>query len=360
MLSAMCLTYSCQPEQATKGNNGIYPTLTVQLSKYVSESKYPAALRGIQHVTIRPRVPGTIKRICIEEGAHVVAGQCLFIIDPVPYQAALRQAEAQKTSAEAQVATARMHYEARERLHRDSIVSDYDLLAASNELATAEAALAMAKAQLVKAQQDLSYTEVCTPTNGRTGMFTYHVGDVVETNQALLTVSDDRTVHAYFSISERQVLDLTKRFGSLKALLKALPEVGLELSNGQRYDKKGEIDAISGIIDPTIGTVQLRAAFENPDRLLRNGGSAQLLLPISIDSAIVIPRAATFEVQNKVFCYRVIEGKAVQTELETDPSEDGRNYLVMKGLKEGDVIISKGAGLVKNGATVVRAEDAEK
>lgn len=356
-ISATLLTgialISCQPEQADKGNNAQYETLTVTLSNYISESRYPATLRGQQHVSVRPQIAGTLTRICIEEGAYVRAGQCLFVIDQVPYQAALRQAEAQVKSAEAEVATARMHCQSREALHRDSIVSDYDLMSAQNAMASAEATLAMAQAQQVKARQDLSYTEVRSPVNGVTGMIAYRVGDLVSSSSnPLVTVSDDRTIHAYISLSESQMLDLTEQYGSNEALIHSMPEVSLLMSNGKRFGHTGRIDAVSGTIDQATGSVQVRAAFDNPDGLLRNGGSGQLLLPTYYDSAIIIPRTATFEMQDKTFCYRIVDGLTSQTLLQVSISDDGRNCIVHQGLNVGDVIIAKGAGLVKNGTQV--------
>ena len=349
-----CLLTACEANSAKRTASNRYEMLTVGLSDYTSENLYPATLRGKQFVSVRPQVSGLLTRICIEEGAKVKSGQLLFVIDQVPYRAALRNAEANVANAEAQVATAKMTLESKTALHGEGIVSDFDLQTAQNALASAQAALAIAEAQQVKARQDLSYTEVRSPVEGVTSMIPYRVGDLLTANasEPLVTVSDDQTIHAYLSMTERQVLDLTQRYGSTEALLAAMPEVGLRLSNGQRYNQNGKIDAISGTIDPETGAVQLRASFPNPEMLLRNGGSGQIVIPLRFEQAIVIPRAATFEMQDKVFCYRVVEGKTVQTPLQVTSSDEGQQYLVHEGLKVGDVIIAKGAGLVKNGMEV--------
>ena len=134
--------------------------------------------------------------------------------------------------------------------------------------------------------------------------------------------------------------------------MKGMPDVSLLLSNGKEYAQKGRVDAVSGIVDASTGSVSLRAVFPNQEHLLRNGGTGTVVVSTIRDNVIVIPQTATFELQNKVFVYRVVDGKTSQTEIKVAPLDDGISYIVEEGLAEGDVIIAEGAGLLKEGLEV--------
>ena len=159
-------------------------------------------------------------------------------------------------------------------------------------------------------------------------------------------------MYAYFSMSEKQVLSLTEKYGSLDNTLASLPEVSLVLNDGTEYEHTGKVDVISGIVDKNSGTVRLRAVFPNAERRLMSGGSANVVMPYEQKSCIVIPQTATYDIQNRIFAYKVVDGKAVSTPIEVFEINDGKEYVVESGLSEGDVIISEGAGLVKAGTKV--------
>jgi len=113
-----------------------------------------------------------------------------------------------------------------------------------------------------------------------------------------------------------------------------------------------DIDAVSGIVDKSTGAVRMRARFANPDHLLRSGGNANVIIPTEIQNCIQIPQAATYEIQERTFVYKVVDGKAVSTRVSVYKYNDGSNYIVESGLEEGDIVIAEGAGLVKEGTTV--------
>lgn len=332
-----------------------YPTLTITLADKELSLAYAATIRGRQHVDVRPQVSGCITQICIAEGAAVRKGQTLFIIDQVPYQAALATAEASVKSAEAALSTARMNTEAKEKLHERKVVSDFDLRTTRNAELEAEAALALVKAEEVNARNNLSYTVVKSPVDGVAGMIPYRVGALVSSSitDPLVTVSDDSEVYAYFSMSENKILDWLMSAPTLSAVIDSMPPVSLVLSNGATYGEQGRIDAISGTIDIKTGGVSVRAVYPNTRRLLRNGSAASVVVPVVRRNAIVIPQKATYELQNKVFAYKVVDGRAVSVPITVEEISDGKEYIVTDGLQPGDVIIAEGAGLVKEGAVVV-------
>ena len=317
-------------------------------------SPYTARLTGRQIVEIRPQVSGIITRICINEGQQVRKGQTLFIIDQTPYRAALQVARANVEAAQAKLTTARMEYESSRKLKAGQVISDYTVQTSLNALNEAKAALSQAKAQELNARNSLSYTVVKSPVNGSASMIPYHVGALVSSSIAepLVTVADDNVMYAYFSITENQTLDLIQQYGSLNQFLQQASDVQLKLSNGTIYPQHGRINAVSGTVDNTTGSVSLRATFLNPQHLLHNGASATVLLPTKRQGCISIPQEATYELQNRIFVYRVIDGKTKATPIEVFPQNNGREYIVERGLEPGDIIVSEGAALMKDGMEV--------
>ena len=352
------LLNACTSEKGKKkqGDQAQYKTLTIQRSDQILTSEYSASLTGRQIVEIRPQVSGNITRICINEGQQVTKGQTLFIIDQVPYQAALEVAKANVTTAQAKLETARMEYESSQTLKNEQVVSDYTVRTMQNTLNEAKAALAQAKAQEMNARNNLSYTVVKSPVSGSASMIPYHVGALVSSNISvpLVTVADDHEMYAYFSVTENQTIDLIQQYGSIEQFIKQAPEVELRLSNGSTYPQKGHINAVSGTVDAATGSVSLRATFPNANHLLHNGGSGCVVVSTHRKGCIVIPQEATYELQNRVFVYRIIDGKTKATPIEVFRLNNGKEYIVETGLNEGDVIIAEGAGLLKDGIEVRR------
>lgn len=331
-----------------------YKTLTVKLENRTLMQGYSARLDGQQVVEVRPQVSGLITRICIDEGQKVRKGQVLFVIDQVPYQAALAEATANVKSAEANLATAKLNLESTEVLREKNVVQDYDLNAARNELTVAEAALAQAQAQEMSARNNFSYTEVKSPVDGVASMIAYRVGALVSSSisEPLVTLSDDSNVYAYFSLNESQITSLTEQYGSLDEFMKRMEDVELQMAGGRMYGEKGHISAVSGIVTTGTGTVVLRADFPNDRGLLRSGGSATVMVPTTLAQVVVIPQSATYELQNKTFVYKVVNGKAQSAPVTLYRLNNGTEYVVEEGLQPGDVIIAEGAGLVKEGVNV--------
>lgn len=340
-------------ETVQKGET-YYETFEVALCDRTLSTGYSAAISGVQTVEIRPQVSGMITEIMIEEGESVRKGQVLFVIDQTPYKAAYEIAVANVKSAEAALSTAELIYQSNKDLFEQDVVSEFDLMTAQNDLTEAQARLALCKAEEVNASNNLSYTEVRSPVNGVASMIPYRVGALVSSSisQPLVTVSDDSSVYAYFSMAENQMLDMVQQYGSLNKAIKQMPEVELIMSNGQVYEHTGKINAISGTISENTGAVSLRAVFNNRNHLLRNGGSGTIIIPVTITDCMVIPQAATYELQDRIFVYKVVDGKASATEIHVAPQNNGKEYIVTDGLKVGDIIVAEGAGLIKEGTPI--------
>ena len=332
-----------------------YGVTTIATTDREIQSNYSATIRGRQDIDIYPQVSGTISELRVTEGQSVSKGQTLFIIDQVPYKAALQTAEANVAAAKASVATAQLTYDSKKELFAKSVVSQYDLSTAENTLLTAKAQLAQAEAQRVNAANNLSYTVVKAPANGMVGTLPYRVGALVSASmpQPLTTVSDNSEMYVYFSMTENQLLNLTRKYGSIANTLKNMPDIQLQLNDGSIYDQTGRIESISGIIDSSTGSVQLRAAFPNKGGLLHSGGAGSIILPVNYTDCIVAPQVATFELQDKVYVYKVVDGKATSSMIDVEKINNGREYIVKSGLVPGDVIVAEGVGLLREGTPIV-------
>lgn len=348
-LSALALLGSCTGKKTTKEAATAYKTMTVRATDVTLQSEYSARLEGQQTVEIRPEVGGKIVRICIKEGDKVRRGQTLFVIDQVPYKAAYDEAKASEAYAAAQLATAQLTLESTEQLNQGRVVGDYELKTARNAVASSRAALQQARAKVVSAAQDLAHTEVRSPADGVAGMIPYRVGSLVSSSisEPLVTISNSSRMFAYFSMTEKQVTELMAKYGSIDNLLRQMPDVSLLTATGKPYSEKGRIAAVSRIVSQGTGAVTLRADFDNPNGLLIGGGSATVVVPTTLRNAIVVPQGATYELQNKTFAYRMVDGKPQSVPVEVFRLNNGTEFVVEKGLKPGDVIISEGAGLVR-------------
>lgn len=352
------LLSACNGKQETAVTSAKYETMIISRTSQRLNRRYSATLRGKQDVEIRPQISGTITQLCVEEGAMVHQGQAICIIDQVPYEAALETAEANVKVAEANVATAHMNSESKANLFHKNIISYLEKQTAANTLHSNEASLALAKAELKNAQNNLSYTVVKSPVNGKIGMIPYKVGALVgpSITTPLTSVSDNSEIYAYFSMTEREILNLSRQSGSLEKAITQMPEVELILSDDSRYAYKGKIDAVSSMIDSSTGAVSLRATFPNREHVIPSGGSGTLIFPYDMTQCIVIPQAATYEVQDKVYVYKVVDGKTVETLITIFPIDDGQNYIVSSGLEEGDLIVTEGVGTLKEGMEIGTSE----
>ena len=355
------ITVICSATLAACGNapavqtRSEYQVMDITISDKELQTTYSAAIRGRQDIDIYPQVSGTLTRLCVEEGQAVRKGQILFIIDQVPYIAVLRTAEANVEAAKAGVATSQLTYDSKRELYAQKVVSEFDLKTSHNSLLSAKAQLAQAEAQRINAANNLSYTEVKSPADGVVGTLPYRVGTLVSSGmpKPLTTVSDNSDMYVYFSMTENQMLELTRRYGSKDKALAEMPAVSLQLNDRSTYPQEGKIETISGVIDTSTGTVSLRAVFPNKDGLLTSGGSGNVIVPLKKEDCIVIPQAATYELQDKVFVYKVVDGKAQSAPVQVTRVNGGQEYIVENGLQVGDVIVVEGVGLLREGTPVV-------
>ncbi|MBR6339894.1 MAG: efflux RND transporter periplasmic adaptor subunit [Alloprevotella sp.] len=410
LLAAAALV-SCSNKQEMPEADNRYAVMTVGTSPSELKTSYPATIKGVQDVEIRPKVSGFITKIYVSEGQSVSRGQVLFTVDSEQYrqqvnaaqeavnaaqqgvvaaQEGVKTAEQNVLSSEQQVNviqaninTAELTLQNVRRQYEQKILgSDYQLRQAENNLkslqaqlgsaksqlqaarvavgsakaqvGTAQAQVGQARAQLAAARDNLSFCSVTSPANGVIGMIPLKVGALVGPSMTIpfTTVSDISRMNVYFAMNEKQLLSMTRSGGVGDAISK-FPLVTLKLADGTDYTRSGRVDAIGGVIDQTTGAVQVRATFENDGRVLRSGGSGQILVPVFNSGAILVPQAATTEIQDKIFVYVVGKDNKVQSrEIKVQPQHDGKNFVVTDGLKVGERIVIEGVQNLKNGTEI--------
>ncbi len=388
---------SCGKSQQSLPTSDEYPVMTIGASNAELKTTYPATIKGIQDVEVRPKVSGFITKLNVQEGQFVKAGQVLFVVDNSTYQAAVRQAEAQVASAQsavtqaqagiqtataslasaqAQAATARLTYSNSKNLYANKVIGDFELQSAKNAYQTAEAAVKQAQsnvassnaavkqaqaqvrqaqAALSSAKDNLGFCYVKSPADGYVGSLPYKEGALVSPSSAqpVTTVSNVSTMEVYFSLTEADMLNLTRSDKSLTNAIKNMPSVSLQLIDGSIYGHEGTIVKTSGIVDANTGTISVIARFPNPERLLKSGGSGQIIIAKNNNHSILVPQDAVVQVQDKMFVYKVDgEGKVHYSEIKVNPQNDGNNYIVTSGLKMGEKIVTKGVTSLTDGAKI--------
>lgn len=331
-----------------------YGSMTVGLSDVETVEKFPATIRGRQDVDIYPQVSGKLTSVNVREGERVKKGQTLFVIDQVPYKAALQTAEANLSSAKAGVSSARLDYEGKKELFGAKVISSFELQKAENALMVAEAARDQAAASVTDARNNLSSTVITSPCDGVVGTIPFRAGYLVSPGLAspLTTISDNSEMYVYFSMPENRMIEMIRTFGSADKVLEAMPPVSLYLNDGSVYESAGNIESISGVLDSSTGTTSVRAVFKNPSGLLHSGGAGNVGLVRKSIGVIQIPQSATYELQDKVYAYRVSDGKAHAVRIEVEPVKADNSYIVRSGLKTGDVIVTEGVGNLQDGAEI--------
>ncbi len=353
---------SCGGNQKGGFGDNEYAVRTIEGQSANLQTTYPAVIKGVQDVEIRPKISGFITKLCVKEGQTVKAGQLLFVIDNVTYAAAVRQAKAAVNSAKAQLNTSKLTYDNSQKLFKSNVIGDYELQSAKNSYESAQAALAQAQANYVSAKQNLDFCYIKSPSAGVVGNLPYRVGALVSSTsqEPLTTVSNIKTMQVYFSMTEKDLLDMTRTAGGLHAAISEYPAVKLQLADGTMYAHPGRVAAVSGVIDPSTGSVSIRADFPNPENLLKSGGSGSIVVPHESTNVIVVSQEAVAQVQDRYFVYVVgKDNKVKYTNVTVNPNNDGKNYIIESGLNVGDRIVVKGINSLKDGMQIKPITEAQ-
>lgn len=336
--------------------------MTVTPGSSELETSYPATIKGKTDIAIRPQVTGFITKVHVDEGQQVHKGQVLFTLDQVQFQAAVEQAQASVAVAKTAVSTAQMTADNKKALLDKNIISDYEYQMAANSLAQAKAQLAQAEAALVTARKNLAYTVVTAPSDGVIGAIPNREGSLASPQSAepLTTVSNNSQVYAYFSLTEKDILELVGNGErTLNNAIASMPAVQLRLADGSIYSLTGKVATVSGVLDSSTGASNVRALFDNPTGVLRSGASGSIIIPRNNENVIVIPQKATQELQDIRYVFVLNDSnKTVQTPIKVLDINDGKNFVVTDGLKPGDRVVVEGVGTVVRDGIVIKPKGA--
>jgi membrane fusion protein (multidrug efflux system) len=321
---------ACQHKKHHEKEDAVYSCTPVVRKDTTVVKEYVCQIRSIQHIDLRALEKGYLQNIFVDEGKFVKKDQLLFQIMPFVYQA-----ETQKAKAE--VDFARVEYENTLNLANKNIVSQ-------NELALAQAKYEKAKAELELAQTHLKFTQIRAPFDGIIGRLQVRLGSLLEESELLTTLSDNSKMWVYFNVPEAEYLDLAVQKKSNQ-----LDSVKLLMANNQIYPYSGFIETIEADFNNETGTIAFRATFANPNKVLRHGETGNILMPIKLKKALLIPQKATFEVLEKKYVFVIKNDDTVEQREIQIGSEIPHLFVVKKGLNEGERILTEGLRKVKNG-----------
>ncbi|MFZ6025164.1 MAG: efflux RND transporter periplasmic adaptor subunit [Bacteroidota bacterium] len=295
--------------------------------------EYVCQIHSIQHIELRTLEKGYLQNIYVNEGQYVKKGQLMFQVMPLIYQA-----ETQK--AEAEVNYAKIEYQNTKQLADSNIVS-------KNELALAKARLDKAQAELSLAKAHLAFTEIRAPFDGIMDRFHVRLGSLVDEGELLTTLADNSKMWVYFNVPEAEYLDyVTRKKSNTDAVVK------LQMANRQLFDQNGVVETIEADFNNETGNIPFRATFPNPKQILRHGETGNILMPVVLKHALIIPQKATFEILDKKFVYVIDKDNKVQSRQITVGTELPHLYVVIDGLADSDKILVEGLRKVKNGQKI--------
>ncbi|WP_417683750.1 efflux RND transporter periplasmic adaptor subunit [Roseibium sp.] len=335
------------------------PSVTVagvQSMDIRKSANFVGQIAAVDRVGLVARVSGFLEKQLVSDGSVVEAGDLIFQIEKQQYEAAVQKAKADLASAKA-AAALKAADEKRDRdLFNKGHVSEAAFEATQAQRAQADAAVLAADAALAQAELNLGYTDIRAPFPGQIGKASYSVGEVVgPSTQPLATLIRLAPVYVNFSVSEAEYLNAVKSQGIDPADLKPeeTPDLSLILPNGDVFDEKGEIVFIDNKVDPQTGTISFRGQFENAGKKLLAGTYVTVIIEAPVETkSLVIPQAAIQRDQRGSFVLAITDKETVeQRYVELGEQVDG-DFVVNKGLQEGERVIVQGLQKVRPGVPV--------
>lgn len=349
LLSAGLLLSSCfgtTPEKQAASAAPPTPSLKVgelQKKDITIYNEFATTLEGKQNVEIWPKVTGFIQEVYVEEGQKIKKGQLLFKLET---QTLNQDANAAKAA----VNVAQVEVNKLKPLVEKDIISEV-------QLETAKAQLAQAKANYESVASNIGYSRITSPVDGYIGEIPFKTGALVSSNmgQPLTTVSDVSEVRAYFSLNEKELLELKESMPKNEKNgldLNKAPKVTLVMINGKEYPEPGKIAMVNTIINSTTGSVTARADFDNKDNLLSSGSTGKIKMPVIYDNVYEIPQAATIDLQGKKLVYVLKDDNTITTMPINIVANTQKGFIVENGIEDGTKIVLEGVTKLRDGMAI--------
>lgn len=361
-------------------------TVKVETRNVTGFKDFPASIEGRVNNAVRAKIQGYITQVLVDEGQYVSKGQPMFRLETNALnetasaaragvgaaQSNVSAADANVKAAQAAVNAAQVEVNKLRPLVEKNIISSVQLQTAQANLSRAQAQLsqavaarqqasagvAQAQANYQGVRENINYSIIRAPISGVVGKINMRNGSLVGPGDPtpITTVSDTSELYAYFSMNEKEYLDFLKNsFGAtVPEKLKNMPMVEFVMANGDTYPEKGRVQAVTGQIDATTGTIQFRVSLPNPQKLLSNGNTGTIRVPKLYDNVLVVPESATIEQQGLVYVYKVEQDTARNNTIKV-LDRVGNMVLIESGAKKGETVVAEGVGTLRD-KTAVKQE----
>ncbi len=328
-MATIMLFASCSEHEAETVKEATFTVTSPIQTDTTIYKEYVAQIHSANHIELRSQEKGYLQKIFVDEGQFVKKGQLMFKLMPAIYEAEVAKARAELNFAE-------IEYKNTKGLADNNVVS-------ASELALAKAKLDKAKAELQLAQAHLSFTEIHAPFDGIMDKFHTRLGSLIDEGELLTSLSDNSKMWVYFNVGESEYLDYIQKVKS-----KEKQKVLLQMANNKLFETSGYVETIEADFNNETGNIACRAAFPNPKGILRHGETGNIMMPVRLRNAIIIPQKSTFDVLDKKYVYIVDEKGMIRSSQITIAQEISHLYIVASGLKPTDKILLEGLGKVKN------------
>jgi len=351
-ISMAVMMQSCNSGNAQENQIQATPTDFIQLKSGNADvsTGYPGSIEGQDNVDIKAQVTGYLDAVYVKEGQYVNKGQALFKINPSVYNEQVNNSGAALKAALASQATAKLEVEKLKPLVQGNVVSDMQLKTAQSNYQSASAQVAQARAALGSSKINANFTYIKAPVSGYLGRIPNRIGNLISPSDTspLTTLSNINLVNVYFSMNEADFITYSK----MSASENYTGNIELLLADGSIYNYKGKLENASGNFDRTTGSIQMKAVFQNPDKLLRTGGTARVLIHRNVDAVLKVPKTAVKDIQDKFFVYKLTGKKVQMIPIEVSETTP-QDYFVSSGIKAGDKIAVNRIDVLTDGADVV-------
>lgn len=351
VFTLISMTASCGKKEQKQAGTPVVP-VTVGIAAQKAVPLQIGVIGNVEAssiVAVKAQVGGTLTKVHFTEGQDVKKGELLFTIDPRPYEAALKQAEAIFARDHAQHENARAEERRYAELVKKGYVSETQYEQVRTNAVALEAMAQASRAQVDNAQLQLAYCAIRSPFSGRTGSLAAYEGNLIKANAdtPMVTINQIQPVNVSFAVAEKTLPEIKKYMAGGVLKVEAL------LSKDDRNPVSGKLTFIENAVDTTTGTIKLKGSFANNDRKLWPGQFVNVLLTLATQSnAVVIPTQAVQAGQKGPFVFIVREDATVEVRPVMVSRTFGEESVIESGLTAGEKVVTDGQLRLTPGAKV--------